>query len=102
MKGDSDQEIELNEQLIQDVARVARLELTNEEIQQFLPQFKEILATFAQLSEVETPDEEVSLHAVELRNNMREDLPGVCLSQEEALAQTNHKKDGYFKGPKVV
>jgi aspartyl-tRNA(Asn)/glutamyl-tRNA(Gln) amidotransferase subunit C len=102
MEDETNPGIVVNEQLIEDVAKVARLELTHAEIQKFLPQFKEILATFAQLSEVETPEDEVSLHAVELRNVMRDDVPSSCLSQDEALAQTKHKKEGYFKGPKVV
>jgi len=33
---------------------------------------------------------------------MREDKEAKCLPQDEALSLTEHKKDGYFKGPKAL
>ena len=42
------------------------------------------------------------MQPVELKNALREDIEEKCLSQEEALSLTEHKKDGYFKGPKAV
>jgi len=37
-----------------------------------------------------------------MKNVLREDKEEKCLSQKEALSLTEHKKDGYFKGPKAV
>ncbi len=92
----------VDKELIENVARVARLELTSAEINKFIPQFKEILDAFSKLDEVNVSDVEPSFHPVELKNVMRSDEPGTCLDQEKALELSPHKKDGYFKGPKAV
>ena len=87
---------------IEHVAEIARLKLTEKEKERFVPQLKEALEFFSKLSEVDTDNAEPSFHPVEIRNAMREDVEGKCISQEEALSLTEHKKDGYFKGPKVI
>ena len=93
----------VDEELIRRVATVARLKLSEEEVKKFVPQFKEILESFQILDEVDVSDTKMSMQPVEIRNVLREDVPGKCLSQEVALAQSkNHKSDGYFKGPKAV
>ena len=50
----------------------------------------------------DTKEVEISLQPVELKNVLREDNEEKCFTQEEALSLTEHKKDGYFKGPKAV
>ena len=92
----------IDNELIRHVADVARLELTDAEIATFQPQLKEILEAFSKLDEVQADDLKPSFHPVELKNALREDKSGECLPNETALANTTHKKDGYFKGPKVV
>ncbi len=94
--------MKVDKELIENVARVARLKLTDSEIKKFLPQLKEILNAFSKLDEVNTKGTEPSFQPVELKNFMREDKPGDVLDQEKALENTSHKKDGYFKGPKAV
>ncbi|MBW2983870.1 Asp-tRNA(Asn)/Glu-tRNA(Gln) amidotransferase subunit GatC [Candidatus Woesearchaeota archaeon] len=94
--------MKVDKELIENVARLARLKLTDSEIKKFLPQLKEILGAFSKLDEVNTKDTEPSFQPVELKNQMREDKPGDVLDQEKALENTEHKKDGYFKGPRAV
>lgn len=94
--------MEVDENLIKHVAEVARLELTQKEIDTFLPQLKEILGAFSELDTINTDGVSPSFQPIMLKDAMREDKEGSCLSQEDALAQTVHKADGYFKGPKVV
>ena len=94
--------MKVDKELIENVARVARLKLTESEIKKFLPQLKEILGVFSKLDEVNTKDTEPSFQPVEIKNVMREDKPGDVLDQEKALENTEHKKDGYFKGPRAV
>ncbi|MBS3132389.1 Asp-tRNA(Asn)/Glu-tRNA(Gln) amidotransferase subunit GatC [Candidatus Woesearchaeota archaeon] len=94
--------MEINESLIRKVAEVARLELTDSEIKKFTPQLREALENFSKLQEVDTKGVKPSFQPVEIKNVLREDVPKQCLTQEQALSQTKHKKDGYFKGPKVV
>ena len=94
--------MKVDKELIENVARVARLKLTSKEIEKFLPQLKEILNAFSELDKVDTRGVEPSFQPVEIKNVMRSDEPGVCIDQEKALENTSHKKDGYFKGPKAV
>ena len=93
--------MKVDKELIENVARVARLKLTDSEVKKFMPQLKEILDSFSKLDEVKT-DAVPSFQPVELKNVMRSDEPGTCLSQETALKNSEHKKDGFFKGPKAV
>lgn len=94
--------MKVDRELIEKVASVARLKLTDSEINEFIPQLKEILKSFSKIDEVDTEGIKPSFHPVELKNMMREDKQGKCLAQEEALSNTSHKKDGYFKGPRAV
>jgi aspartyl-tRNA(Asn)/glutamyl-tRNA(Gln) amidotransferase subunit C len=94
--------VKINKELIQHVADVARLKLTDKEIEKFSVELKEVIEAFSKLDEVDTEDIEPSLQPVELKNMLREDKEEKCLSQEDALSLTEHKKDGYFKGPRAV
>lgn len=84
------------------VAKNARLELTEKEIQQFLPQFKEILEAFEKIGEVDTKGTEPAFHPIPLKNRVREDKTSTCLGNKEALSNAVHQKPPYFKGPKAI
>jgi len=92
----------IDKALIEHIAELARLKLTEKEIEKFLPQLKEILETFSKLDEVNTENTKPSFQPVELKNMAREDKIKDCLTQEEALTNAKDKKDGYFKGPMAV
>ena len=94
--------MKVDKKLIEHVAELARLKLTDSEIKKFTPQLKETLEFFSKLQEVKTDIIKPSFQPVELKNVMREDKEENCLTQEKVLSLTDQKKDGYFKGPKVV
>ena len=94
--------MEVDRRLLERVAEVARLKLSEGDIKKFLPQLKEALEFFTQLKGINTDNVKPSFQPVELKNAMREDKEKECLSQEDALSLTEHKKDGYFKGPKAI
>ena len=94
--------IKVDKKLLLDVAANSRLKLSEEEIEKFLPQLKEVLENFSKLDKLNVEKEEPSFQPIKLKNVFREDKVGKCLTQEEALSNTTHKKNGYFKGPKVV
>lgn len=95
-------EQKIDRELLLRVARNARVNLSEKEIEEILPQFKEMLETFKKIAEVDVKGELPAFHPVELQNVFREDMVEESLSQEEALSNSRHKKNGYFKGPKVV
>ncbi|MBN2111494.1 Asp-tRNA(Asn)/Glu-tRNA(Gln) amidotransferase subunit GatC [Candidatus Woesearchaeota archaeon] len=94
--------MKVDKDLIEKVASLARLNLTESEIKKFLPQLKDILESFSKIDKADTKGAKPSFQPVELKNRLREDRKGKCLTQEEALSNTEHKKDGYFKGPRAV
>ncbi|MFA4887398.1 MAG: Asp-tRNA(Asn)/Glu-tRNA(Gln) amidotransferase subunit GatC [Candidatus Nanoarchaeia archaeon] len=94
--------MQVDKELILRVAKNAKLTLTEEEINQFTFDFKDILNSFSILNEVDTKNTEPSLHPVPLKNNTREDTPTPCLTSEEIFSNTKHKKNNYFVGPKAL
>ncbi|HLD87430.1 MAG TPA: Asp-tRNA(Asn)/Glu-tRNA(Gln) amidotransferase subunit GatC [Candidatus Nanoarchaeia archaeon] len=94
--------MQIDKKLIENVAKVARLNLTDTEIEKFAPQLNEVMRAFSSLQQIDTQGVEPSFHPIPLKDAVREDIPSDSLSQEEALSLTPHKKDGYFKGPKAV
>ncbi|MBI5398147.1 Asp-tRNA(Asn)/Glu-tRNA(Gln) amidotransferase subunit GatC [Candidatus Woesearchaeota archaeon] len=88
--------------LIERVAKNARLELSGDEEEEFLPQFQEILDAIKKLDEITVVGVEPALQPVDLSPNLREDKIRPSFSQEISLANTKHKKDGYFKGPRTM
>jgi len=93
--------MKIDEELVKHVAQIARLSLSEEEIAKFTPEMQEIIGLFEELSGMEL-DEDPSFQPIEIKDVFREDSPGECLTQDEALSLTEHKKDGYFKGPKAI
>ena len=96
------QKLNVDKELIERVAQNARLNLTKKEIDKFLPELKEVLDFFSKIDELKVDKEEPSFQPLEMKNVLREDKVTNCLTQEEALSNTKNKKDGYFKGPRVL
>ncbi len=94
--------IEITEDTVYHVAKTARLDLTEKEAKKFTNELKEIVSAFSKLDELDTDNVKASFHPIEIKNVLREDKTEKCFTQEEVLSLTEHKKDGYFKGPKVV
>ena len=93
--------MKVTKELIEQVAKNARVELSEQEVAEFIPQCAEILELFSQLARVDTSDVAPSFQPFEIKNVLREDVPEKSLSQEDALKNTTLKKDGFFLGPKV-
>lgn len=94
--------MEITPDMITHVADLARLKLTEEEIEKFTPQLKEVIEAFSQLAEENTTGIKPSFHPIDIRNFSGEDKVEDSLTQQQALENAEHRKDGYFKGPKAV
>ena len=92
----------VDKKLIEQVAEVARLKLSEKEKERFVKDFKEILDSFSTIDKCDTKGYEAVAQPVEIKNVLREDSVEDSFSQEQALANAKHKKNGYFKGPKAV
>jgi len=85
--------------MVRRVAEAARLNLTDEELERYGQQLKVILEAFRMLDEVDTEGVEPSFHPVELEDVLREDEPSKW--SWDPLANSEHKEDGYFRGPRI-
>ena len=94
--------MEVDRKLLEHVAELARLKLNEEDIKKFLPQLREALEFFSKLKEVNTDNVKPSFQPIEIKNAMREDKEEQCFSQDDVLSLTEHKKYGYFKGPRAI
>jgi aspartyl-tRNA(Asn)/glutamyl-tRNA(Gln) amidotransferase subunit C len=90
----------IDRELLLHVAKIARLELTEEEIKKFLPQLNDILKNFKKIDEVDVSDTSPSIHPIEIKNVWREDKFKPFIWRP--LAQTKYKEKKFFKGPRIV
>ena len=86
---------------VEHVAKLARLELTEEEKAKFSKQLGDILKYVEQMNKVDTTDVEPMSHAIPIVNVMREDKVVSEQTKEELMANTPSEEDGFFRVPKI-
>lgn len=87
---------------VEHIAKLARLEFTEEEKQKFTHQLNEILAYMEQLNKLDTSKVDPLSHVIELNNIFRDDAAKPGLTTEEALKNAPAKTEKFFKVPKVI
>lgn len=86
----------LNDNQVKHVAKLAKLELSEDEVKLFLTQLTSVLQFIDQLTKVDTKGIEPTSQITGLENVFRDDIVEISLSQEEVLANTKRKYKGYF------
>ena len=86
---------------VKQVAENSRINISDEEAEEFTEDFQEILGMFDTLDEVDTEDVEPSFHPVDTDSKTREDEKEETLEVEKVFQNTGNEEDGYFKGPSV-
>jgi aspartyl-tRNA(Asn)/glutamyl-tRNA(Gln) amidotransferase subunit C len=81
------------------VARLARLRLTDEELERMPGELAKILEHVETMDELDLDGVEPTSHVVDLVNVLREDEPRPCLPREQALAGAPDVADGGFRVP---
>ena len=79
------------------VARLARIGLTDADVEKFQQQLSSILDNFAALAEIETEGVEPTTHTLPLENVMADDEPVASLDAAEVLANAPLTQDGYLR-----
>ncbi|MBP3525408.1 MAG: Asp-tRNA(Asn)/Glu-tRNA(Gln) amidotransferase subunit GatC [Opitutales bacterium] len=87
---------------IEYVAKLARIELTEEEKSTYSRQLGQILGYFERLSEIDVSGVEPSAHARAVYNVMRDDAEGSAMPVSEALMNAPKARDNQISVPKVV
>ena len=86
------------EQLLH-VARLARLELHDDEVERLGAQLNDILSSVSKVSELDLSDVPPTSHPLDVVNVWGADEPRACLSAEEALANAPARDGDFFAVP---
>jgi aspartyl-tRNA(Asn)/glutamyl-tRNA(Gln) amidotransferase subunit C len=84
------------------VADLARLELTDEELDLFTGQLAQVLDHAADVSSLDLVGVEATAHAMAVTNVLRPDEVRPCLDRDEVLAQAPSVEDHRFKVPRIL
>lgn len=84
------------------VASLARLALTEDEINRLQYELGRILEYFQQLQDLDTGDVPITSHVLPMVNVFREDAVGASISQEEVLANAPDQVEGFFRVPRII
>lgn len=94
--------MKIDKKTVEDIAHLARLELTEEEKTEMSSEMTKILGWMEKLNEVDTSKVEPLIHMSQEINVLREDLEGEMISHEAALKNAPKKDSNYFRVPKVI
>jgi aspartyl-tRNA(Asn)/glutamyl-tRNA(Gln) amidotransferase subunit C len=92
----------ITEKDVEYVAKLAKIELNEEQKKMFLKQLNDILLYFDKLNELNTENVEPTSHVLHLNNSFHEDVPEPSLSPKTVMSLTRHNKSGYFRVPKIL
>jgi aspartyl-tRNA(Asn)/glutamyl-tRNA(Gln) amidotransferase subunit C len=94
--------IQIDRQMVERVALLGRLELSEAEINRFSTQLSAIVGYIEKINVLNTEQVEPLAHCLPVHNVLRDDVPQPSLSNEQALANAPDQTDGYFKVPKIL
>lgn len=87
---------------VEHVARLARLALSDDEIERFTGQLAAILEHAARVQALDTAGVPPTAHPIPLVNVMRADEPRPGLDRDEVLAMAPAAEDDRFRVPRIV
>lgn len=94
--------MKLTKEELNQLAFLARLELSEEELVTLGGYLNRLLESFEKLRELDTENVEPTSHTVPVCNVFRDDEVKPSLSREEVLANAPAEKDGTFEVPRIV
>jgi aspartyl-tRNA(Asn)/glutamyl-tRNA(Gln) amidotransferase subunit C len=94
--------VKISKQEVEHVAKLARLELSEQEKEKLTDQLSNILTYVETLNGLDTKGVEPTAHVLDLKNVMRDDVAVPGLSRERALANAPDQAAGHYKVPKII
>jgi aspartyl-tRNA(Asn)/glutamyl-tRNA(Gln) amidotransferase subunit C len=92
----------IDEQKVRAVAKLSRLDLTDDEVEAFRRQLSALLEYLEKLNELDTTGIEPLAHCLPVSNVFREDKAGESLGVEKTLANAPQRDGEFFKVPKIL
>ncbi|WLV25312.1 Asp-tRNA(Asn)/Glu-tRNA(Gln) amidotransferase subunit GatC [Aciduricibacillus chroicocephali] len=87
---------------VKHVAHLARLEITEEEAEQFTEHLSAIITYAEKLNELDTEGIEPTTHVLDLKNVFRKDEAKHTITQEDAMKNAPDSEDGQFRVPSIL
>ena len=84
------------------VAVLARLALGEEELERYTGQLARVIEHARDVAALDVAGVAPTAHPLPVRNVLRPDVPGPCLTRDDALAAAPEVEDGRFKVPRIV
>jgi aspartyl-tRNA(Asn)/glutamyl-tRNA(Gln) amidotransferase subunit C len=94
--------MKITEEIVDHIAHLSRLQFVGEQKQAIMQDMQNIISFMDKLSEVPTDNVEPLIFMSDEVNRLREDVPSVTVSKEEALKNAPKKDSDYFRIPKVL
>jgi len=92
----------VNKDDIRKVASVARLNLSEKELERFSGELEKILEAFRELEGIDTVNVKPSFQPIGTKDVLREDVVKPSLPQQKAIKNAKNREAGFVKGPRVV
>jgi len=94
--------MKLSSEDVLNIARLARLGLTEDEVEQLREQLSHLLEHFEVLQQVDTTDVPPTAHSIVLQTVVRDDEVAESLPPDQVLANAPQKEDGFFRVKAVL
>jgi aspartyl-tRNA(Asn)/glutamyl-tRNA(Gln) amidotransferase subunit C len=91
--------VSIDREQVLHVAKLARLELSEEEVGRMAIELSSVLGHIETINELQLDGVRATTHVVEVENALRPDEPRPCLPREVALANAPAVQDGGFLVP---
>ena len=84
------------------VARLARLDLSDDELEEFTDQLGAVLEHARDVEALDTASVPPTAHPLPLSNVLRQDVVVPCLDRDEVLAEAPESEAGLFRVPRIL
>lgn len=84
------------------VAKLARVALTDDEIERFGKQLGDLLGHVDKLKELDVASVPATAQVVESRNAVRDDRESPCLDREQVLSEAPQRQGAFFRVPRII
>jgi aspartyl-tRNA(Asn)/glutamyl-tRNA(Gln) amidotransferase subunit C len=94
--------MKITEEIVDHIAHLSRLQFVGKEKEAIMQDMQNIISFMDKLSEIPTDNVEPLIFMSDEVNRLREDVPEVTVTKEEALKNAPKKDSDYFRIPKVL
>ncbi|MHA1607722.1 MAG: Asp-tRNA(Asn)/Glu-tRNA(Gln) amidotransferase subunit GatC [Candidatus Freyarchaeota archaeon] len=92
----------ISTEIVEHVAWLARIKLSDKEKRKFSSQLSKILEYFSRIDEVDTSNVEPMFHVLDISNVFREDEVAPSMPLNEVLRNVPESEKGFIKAPRII